>query len=203
MVKGLCKMSRHVRLVQSKPWLLIVVIAGLLAGCGAGGGEALPLAEEAYEHPSGIFTIPIPEGWQIAQGETADVAWLTPPVGGPDITIVMIAAELPSGTEDEMNAAAQDLLETYLREYLPYEDYEIYNSAEVRVARNPAMILDFARPLGESYHVGRMEMIYLPAHLIYLAGFGPRADWDAFLPTFRQMVEGMSFSIQPLMEGVE
>lgn len=175
----------------------------ILSACQSSAGEALPLAHEAYEHPSGIFTLPIPEGWRISQGETADVAWLTPPEGGPDLTLVMIAAELPSGTEDEMNAAAQDLLEAYLREYLPYEDYEIYNSAEVRVARNPAMILDFARPLGESYHVGRMEMIYLPAHLIYLAGFGPRAAWDAFLPTFRQMVEGMSFSIQPLMEGAE
>ena len=203
MVKGLCKMSRHVRLGQSRRWLLIVVVAGLLTGCGAGGGEALPLAAEPYEHPSGIFTIPIPEGWQVTQGETADVAWLTPPEGGPDITIVLIAATLPGETEEAMNAAAQELLEGYLAQYLPYDDYEIYNSAEVRVQRNPAMILDFARPLGESYHVGRMEMIYLPAHLVYLAGFGPRADWDPFLPTFRQMVEGMSFSIQPLMDEAE
>jgi hypothetical protein len=203
MVKGLRKMGKYVKLVRRMRWLLILVVAGLLAGCGVGGGEVLPLAEEPYQHPSGIFTIPIPEGWQVVQGETEDIAWLTPPEGGPDVTVVMIAAVLPGETEDEMNAAAQDLLEAYLVQYLPYDDYEIYNSAEMRVQRNPAMLLDFARPLGESYHVGRMEMIYLPAHLVYLAGFGPRADWDPFLPTFRQMVEGMSFSIQPLMEGME
>jgi hypothetical protein len=191
---------------NKKSWvkkvLLGIGMLLILSACDtAGRAEVLPLAEEAYSHPSGIFTIPIPEGWQVSMGESADVAWLTPPEGGPEITVVMIAAELPGATEDEMNAAAQTLLEGYLTEYLPYDDYEIYNNAEVRVARNPAMILDFARPLGEGYHVGRMEMIYLPAHLVYLAGYGPRESWDAFLPTFREMVEQMSFSVQPLTEG--
>lgn len=184
-----------------KKVLLGIGMLFILSACTSSGAEVLPLATESYTHPSGIFTIPIPDGWQVTMGETEDVVWLTPPAGGPEIMVVMIAAALPGETEDEMNAAAQTLLEGYLTAYLPYTDYEIYNSAEARVERNPAMILDFARPLGESYHVGRMEMIYLPAHLVYLAGFGPREDWDPFLPTFRQMVEGMSFSIQPLTEN--
>jgi hypothetical protein len=193
-------MRKNGRLLKSV--LLGIGLLLVLSACQAiGGGEALPLAAEAYAHPSGIFTIPIPEGWQVRTGKSADVAWLTPPEGGPEITVVMIATELPGDTEDEMNAVAQTILEGYLTDYLPYDDYEIYNNAEVRVARNPAMILDFARPLGEGYHVGRMEMIYLPAHLVYLAGYGPREAWDPFLPTFREMVEGMSFSVQPLTEG--
>ena len=174
----------------------------VLSACQSTSEEALPLSEVLYTHPSGIFTLPIPEGWQVTVDEYApEVVWLTPPEGGPEITVVMIADVLPGDTEEEMNDAVQVLLEEYMTQFLPYTDYEIYNSAEMRVAKNPAMILDFARPLGESYHVGRMELVYLPGHLVYVAGFGPRADWDAFLPTFRQMVEGMSFSIQPLTEN--
>jgi hypothetical protein len=171
-----------------------------LASCNSVGGEVLPLTTEAYAHPSGIFTIPIPEGWTVSAGETPEVVWLKPPEGEPDISIVMIAEVLPGETEEEMGDAAQVLLEDYLATYLPYEDYEIYNNTEVRVAKNPALILDFARPLDASYHVGRMELVYLPGHLVYIAGFGPREDWDAFLPTFRKMVDRMTFSIEPLSQ---
>ncbi len=180
--------------------MLGFLIIMTLASCKPTGGEVLPLATETYTHPSGIFTIPIPEGWKVSEGDTPDAVWLKPPVGGPDISIVMIAEVLPGDTEEEMGEAAQVLLEEYLSTYLPYQDYEIYNSAEARVAKNPALILDFARPLDGGYHVGRMELVYLPGHLVYLAGFGPRADWDAFLPTFRKMVDEMTFSIEPLSQ---
>jgi len=186
----------------SKRVLLGMALLFILSACQSARSEALPLAEESFAHPSGIFTIPIPDGWQtMIDADSPDVVWLTPPEGGPEVTVVMIAEVLPGETEEEMNAAAQVLLEDYLTQFLPYTDYEIYNSAEMRVAKNPAMLLDFARPLGDSYHVGRMEMVYLPGHLVYLAGYGPREDWDAFLPTFRQMVEGMSFSVQALTEN--
>lgn len=179
-----------------------VALLFILSACQTANNEPLPLSEALYTHPSGIFTIPIPEGWQITvDTDTPEVVWVRPQEGGPEITLVMIAAVLPGVTEEEMNDAVQVLLEEYMTQFLPYTDYEIYNSAEMRVAKNPAMILDFARPLGESYHVGRMELVYLPGHLVYLAGFGPREDWDVFLPTFRLMVEGMSFSIQPLTEN--
>ncbi len=177
-----------------------LLIVAILSSCKTTGGVALPLADEPYAHPSGIFTIPIPAGWTVSAGETPDAVWLKPPEGGPDVSIVMIAEVLPGDTEEEMGQAAQTLLESYMAAYLPYQDYEIYNSAEVRVAKNPALILDFARPLDGGYHVGRMELVYLPGHLVYLAGFGPRADWDAFLPTFRKMVDGMTFSIEPLSQ---
>jgi len=189
---------------MGKRILLGLVILLTLSACQSSGGVALPLAEALYAHPSGIFTISIPEGWQVSgDAESPEVAWLTPPEGGPEVTVVMIAEVLPGETEDEMNEAAQVLLEDYLTRFLPYSDYEIYNSAEMRVAKNPAMILDFARPLGESYHVGRMEMIYLPGHLVYLAGYGPREGWDAFLPTFREMVEEMNFYVELLPEDGE
>lgn len=180
--------------------VLGLLSAAILSSCKSTGGEVLPMTAETYSHPSGIFTIPIPEGWTVSAEETAEVVWLKPPEGGPEISIVMIAEVLPGGTEEEMGLAAQTLLEDYMTTYLPYQDYEIYNNAEVRVAKNPALILDFARPLDGSYHVGRMELVYLPGHLVYLAGFGPREDWDAFLPTFRKMVDGMVFSIEPLSQ---
>lgn len=180
-------------------WHLVLVMMLSACSSAAGGGEVLPLAEEVYVHPSGIFTIPLPEGWSATPGETDATAWVTPPADGPEVTLVLIGEVLPGQTEDEMAENAQVLLEAYIAEYLPYEDYEIYNSAEIRVNRNPALLLDFARPLDGGYHVGRMVLIYLPGHLVYLAGFGPREDWDAFLPTFRAMLDEMTFSIEPLM----
>ncbi|MDY6873075.1 MAG: hypothetical protein SVR81_03785 [Chloroflexota bacterium] len=176
--------------------LMIVLTACAPA---AAGGEAFPLAQEPYTHPSGIFTIPNPEGWSVLQGETDAAVWVTPPEDGPDVKLVLIGELLPGATEDEMADEAQEQLGEYMAQYLPYEDYEIYNNAEIRVNRNPALLLDFARQMDDDYHVGRMVLIYLPGHLVYLAGFGPRTDWDAFLPTFRAMVDEMTFSIEPLM----
>jgi len=163
-----------------------------------GRGAVLPLDEALYTHPSGLFDISIPEGWWVEVGESEHIAWLRSPEGEGDVSVVMIAEILPGETEEEMNNAAQILLEGYMGDVLPYEDYEIYNSAETRVARNPALILDIARPLEEGYHLGRMVLVYLPGHLVFLAGFGSQADWEAFLPTFREMVAGMTFSVQPL-----
>ena len=166
-----------------KSGLLGFLILFILSACQSSRSETLALEEEPFTHPSGIFTIPIPEGWQVrVDEESPDVVWLTPPEGGPEVTIVMIAEVLPGETEEEMNDAAAVLLEDYITRFLPYTDYEIYNNAEMRVAKNPAMILDFARPLGESYHVGRMELVYLPGHLVYLAGYGPRKIGMAFCP---------------------
>ncbi|MCB2210207.1 hypothetical protein KQH62_04875 [bacterium] len=173
----------------------------VLTACapGGGGGEVLPLADQAYGHPSGIFTIPIPEGWSVSDGETDAAVWVNPPEDGPKVRLVLIGEFLPAQTEDEMADKAQERLAAYISEYLPYEDYEIYNNSEIRVNRNPALLLDFARPMDDGYHVGRMVLVYLPGHLVYLAGFGPKADWDAFLPTFRAMIDEMTFSFEPLM----
>jgi len=181
-------------------WFVVVwaVLAVMLSGCGAGGSTTLPFDEENYSHPSGIFSIPIPAGWVVEAEEGEQVVWLYAPEGGGDISVVMIAETLPGETEEEMSQAAQALLEGYMWDVLLDEDYEIYNSAETRVARNPALILDIARPLAEGYHVGRMVLVYLPGHLVFLAGFGPRSDWETFLPTFREMVAGMTFTVQPL-----
>jgi len=180
-----------------------VLLSFILAACVPGSGEPLTLAEDPFYHPSGIFTISYPQGWIVEPDRDEQVVWLIPPAGDAlDVSLVMIAEPLPGENETAMSEAAQTLLEAYMIDFLPYTDYEIYNNAELRVARNPALLLDFARPLGESYHVGRMVLVYLPGYLVFLAGFGPREDWDAFLPTFRQMVDGMTFSLQPFpLEG--
>ncbi len=176
--------------------IVLVSAVLLFSGC-APVGEALPLSDQHYLHPSGIFTIPIPQGWDVSIGEAEQVMTLTPVASGPDVKVIMIAEVLPGQSEEAMSEAAQVLLEKYMLTYLPYEDYEIYNQAELRVDRNPALILDIARPLDDTYHVGRLVMVYLPGHLVFLAGFGERSAWDLFLPTFRKMVEGISFNIQP------
>lgn len=174
-------------------FLFLVLSVGLFSsGCGPS-EAALPLSEVHYSHPSGVFTIPIPQGWDINPGEAPQIATLTPDSSDPDIRVLMIAEVLPGQTEEAMSEAAQGFLEAYMRDFLPYDDYEIYNQAELRVDRYPALILDIARPLDDTYHIGRMVLVYLPGHLVFLLGYGERTAWESFLPTFRKMVEEITF----------
>ena len=192
----------HPRSVLRFAWVLSM-FAVMFSACGANAGALLTLANDPFAHPSGIFEIAIPEGWVTEPGGGEEMVWLLPPSDADlNLSLVMIAEELPGADENAMLAAASARIEGYLQDLLPYEDYEIINQSEMRVARNPAILLDFARPLGESYHVGRMVLIYLPGHLVFVIGFGPRDEWDAFLPTFRKMVDGMTFSLEPFpLEG--
>ena len=177
--------------------ILMVSVMLLSSGC-APSGEVLPLSETHFSHPSGVFSIPVPRGWEVTAGETEQVVTLVPDTSGPDIRVIMIAGQ----TEEAMSETAQGLLQRYMGDYLPYDDYEIYNQAELRVDRYPAVILDIARPQDGSYHVGRMILVYLPGHLVYILGFGDRSAWDSFLPTFRKMMAEMSFTLEtfPLEE---
>ncbi len=176
--------------------IILIIFLLLTTGC-APQGTLLPLAEDPFQHPSGIFTILYPENWLFEDMGDSGLVWLRSPSVPPDIQIALIAEALPGETEEEMSQAAQDSLEETMAAILPYQDYEIYNNAEIRVARNPAIVLDIARPLADGYHVGRLVLIYLPGHLVFLMGFGKREAWDPFLPTFRKMVDEMTFSVQP------
>lgn len=177
--------------------VLILISIPLLTSCSTSFTAVKPLGGELYSHPSGIVTLPYPKGWAVEPSADSNTIWLHPEDSGSPLRMVLIAEVLPGETEQALLQTAQTRLESYLREILPNDDYEIYNTAEIRVERNPALLLDIARPVQEGYQVGRIVLVYLPGHLVFLAGLGEREAWEVFLPTFRAIVEGMRFSIQP------
>ncbi len=158
-------------------------------------GETLPLAKTPYQHPSGVFSLPYPNSWVIEETALPQAVKMHPAGDSPDISVLLIGERLPGETEDEMNQNAQKRLGEIMTAFLPYQDYEIVNNGELRVDRQPAILLDLARPMNGSFHLVRLVMVYVPGHLVILTGFGPREDWEAFLPTFREMTDGITFSI--------
>jgi len=193
------KMGLHKEHVWKSAYLFVsglVILMLSLSSCTSGVAEPLPLAGELYAHPGGLFSLPIPEGWTVTADIRPQVVWLNAPEDGLEVSVVMISEKLTGNREAEMAQAAQDLLAAYMMDFLPYADYEIVNQVELRVDRNPAILLDFARPLDDGYHTGRMVLIHIPGYLVFLVGFGPREDWDSFLPTFRLMLDGMTFAIE-------
>lgn len=158
-------------------------------------GEVQPLTEIPYQHPSGVFSLPYPKGWVIEETALPQAVKMHPAGEAPDISILLIGESLLGETEDEMNQNAQKRLGEVMTAFLPYQDYEIVNNGELRIDRQPTILLDLARPTNGSYHLVRLVMVYVPGHLVILMSYGPREDWEAFLPTFREMTDGIVFSI--------
>jgi cytochrome b len=51
------------------------------------------------------------------------------------------------------------------------------------------VLLDFAKPHAESYMLGRVVIVAMPFYVLVFVGKGVEAQWEAFLPTFRQMLK--------------
>ena len=169
----------------SKTILSLMAILLLLSACGAG-GSVLPLDD--YTDPDGQYSMPIPEGWQSNLED--NVLTLTPPgYGGAEEELVLRVYGAPTNTLDTATHVelANEQLDAFLSLYLD-PDFEVVNSGEMTVSRYPAMIRDFAKPHNESYMLGRLVIVATPFYVLVFLGSGLETDWEAFLPTYRQML---------------
>jgi len=66
------------------------------------------------------------------------------------------------------------------------------NEGSLRVDKYPAMLLDFAKPHQDSYMLGRVVIVAMPFYVLVFLGTGVEAEWEAFVPTFREMLEQFS-----------
>ena len=176
---------------------LVALLTLFLCGACVSQAKALPLTVQVDENLP--FTIALPEGWTLTED---------PEKGSPHYLI------LPKGFEDTEDAfcvhlyfsktEAQDLtasmeesstrLEAWMKDLID-KDYEIYNKNDFRVDKNPAMALDFAKPVDESYLVGRVLLVTHPTHTIGFVAKANEANWNANVRTFDKIVE--SFKIKP------
>lgn len=184
--------------MQKRPFLSVLALfCILLCGACVRQARALPLTPVPDENLP--FRISLPEGWTLSED---------PEHGAPRYLI------LPDDFEDHEEAfriyfyfakiEAQDLtasmeessarLKTWMSELID-QDCEIYNKNDFSVDKNPAVALDFAKPDGESYLVGRVLLVTHPTHTI---GFVAKADethWNANVRTFDKIVK--SFQVKP------
>lgn len=167
--------------------LLVLLSLTVLAACSQDKGRSLPL--EDYQDPAGRFSFAIPEGWQTQEED--QLLTITPSdYAGTEEELVVYIYALPTNTTDtatHLELAKQEI-EPFLTEHID-EAYEVVNQGETRVDKTPAMLLDIAKPHKDSYMLGRVVIVAMPFYVLAFLGTGVEADWEAFLPTFREMLK--------------
>ncbi len=173
--------------VQRKVLVLLALSCCMaLAGCSNEPTEpSLPLVD--YTDPSGAYVWAIPEGWN--SSVDGAVLTLTDPAGtNPGgLQVKLFLRSVSADTPEAEAAAIKAVLQPFLTETLD-DTYEVYNEGQTKVNRLPTMILDFAKPYGETFLVGREVIVMAPSTAIAFMGTGERDAWENFLPTFRKML---------------
>jgi len=176
---------------MSKPIItkatLLAAALLLLGGCAGLEGRSLPL--ESYNDPQGRFELAIPEGWESVVDD--QMLTVTPPdYSGTEEELIVRVYASPTGTTDtatHLELAKQEI-EPFLSAYVD-EAYEVVNEGSIRVDKYPSMLLDFAKPHEESYMLGRVVIVAMPFYVLVFLGTAVEEDWEAFLPTFREMLD--------------
>lgn len=179
---------------------LFALLALLICGACVSQARALPL--KPWQDETLAFNISLPEGWQISH------------VPGEDEAQFLIAPEIYDGSEESFriylyfSKTAEDELQNHLElsserieqwmSALIDESYEIYNKNELKIDKKPAMALDFAKPDGESYLVGRVVIASHPDHTLAFVAMANREEWNATVRTFDKIVS--SFKIKKTMD---
>ena len=167
--------------------LLAITLLLLLSACSGSSGKSLAL--EDYRDPDERYAFAIPEGWET----NVDDQMLTvtaPGYSGSQEEVVVRVYTSPTNTTDTATHIdlAKKQIEPFLTEYLD-DEYEVVNEGSARVDKYPAMLLDFAKPHDDSYMLGRVVIVAMPFYVLVFLGTGVEADWEDFLPTFREMLD--------------
>ena len=170
-----------------KAILLVSALLALLSACNRTSGASLPL--EDYRDPYDRYTFAIPEGWETSVDN--QLLTIVPPgYAGSEEELVVRVYSAPTNTTDtatHIDLAKQEI-EPLLASYID-DDYEVVNEGEIRVDKYPSMLLDFAKPHQDSYMLGRVVIVAMPFYILVFFGTGVEAEWQAFLPTFRDMLK--------------
>ncbi len=173
-----------------KTIFLAIVLLTLLSACSGSSGKSLPL--EDYRDPRDRYAFAIPEGWETNVED--EMLTITPPdYSGDEEEIVVRLYTSPTNTTDTATHIdqAKKEIEPFLSAYLD-DDYEVVNEGDTRVDKYPAMLLDFAKPYEDSYMLGRVVIVAMPFYVLVFLGTGVEAEWETFLPTFREMLKQFS-----------
>jgi len=169
-----------------KPLVLLCLL--LLSACGLP-APADPLPLQTYADPAGVYQLSLPEGWLTSQAEDSQVWTFYPGPGEPaedDLYVSLLVAELGTDDPEAVQDLSTNLFAAFLASHIT-EEYEVYSRGETKLLGQPALIIDYARPYGETFLTGRLVMAVLPGYAVAFFGHAERTAWEAFLPTFKQM----------------
>lgn len=179
------------------PWkkTLALTLVLLLAACtGRSGGSGTTLVP--YIDPGGIYSMTYPGGWSVAYDEELSSVTFAP-VGEADaqypLSVKAIALKTSSDAWDEAGEEINQVLEQFLRSFFPDESPEVYNTSDLTVGKQPALVMDFAKPIENGYYKGSIVLVILRGYAIGFVGGADGETWDAFLPTFKQMLLDVTF----------
>ncbi len=72
------------------------------------------------------------------------------------------------------------------------DDYEIYNKSELKIdKKNLPWGLDFAKPVDDSYLVGRVVIGTHKTHTIAFVAMADKTSWDANVRTFDKIIRSL------------
>ena len=175
-----------------KPILLIFTLLGLfISACGnARSAERYTLIP--YTDPAGVFAMTYPDGWQVNYDETSAMVTFSAPK--PDssaypLSVSVIAIKTQSDTWNGSGEETRQVLEAFLGSFFPDENPEIYTTSDFTIAKEPAIMMDFAQKMPDgSYYKGSIVMAAMRGYAIGFVGSAKDTSWDAFLPAFRLML---------------
>ena len=182
-----------------KPILLICILCLMLtSACGnVMPGEKYTLIP--YTDPEGVFAMTYPEGWQVAYDEeSAKVTFTTPDpnISLHPLTVSVVAVKTESETWDGSGEEVRQVLETFLSSFFPDESPEIYTTSDFTIAKEPAVMMDFAQSVEDGgYYKGSIVLVAMRGYALGFVGSADEASWDAFLPVFKLML--LDFTLTP------
>jgi hypothetical protein len=179
------------------PWkkTLPLVVVLLLAACtGQSAGVRTTLIP--YNDPGGTFSMTYPQGWSVAYDKEVNSVTFTPEgeAGAQfPLSVKAIAMKTASDAWDKAGEEINQVLEQFLKSFFPDESPEVYNTSDLTVGKQPALVMDFAKPVENGYYKGSIVLVILRGYAIGFVGGADGETWDAFLPTFKQMLLDVSF----------
>ena len=167
---------------------ILTLLSLLLISACSLSAPADPLPLQAYTDPAGVYRLSLPEGWQVSKAD--QILTFRPGTGAQgegDLYVSILVAELSTDDPEALQTQSSQLFEAFLSQHIT-EEYEVYSRGETKLVGQSALLIDYARPYAETFLTGRLVMAVLPGYAVAFFGHAERTAWEAFLPTFRQML---------------
>lgn len=182
-------------MVKYKIIITLILTSLVLTACSSSGSTSL-LVLKPYTDPAGIFEMTAPQGWERSYDAQSASATFEDPLtkGGENpLSVQVIAMPVEGKSPEEISDETKAIFEDFIQTNLPDETYDVYSTGEIKVDRKPALIVDFAKQIEGGYASGRIVLVVIPGLAIGFVGEAEREVWDAFLPTFMQMLADLVF----------
>jgi len=179
-------------LKKSLTFVFILLLAACSGQPASNGTTLIP-----YNDPGGIFSMTYPDGWSVIYDQALNSVTFAPE-GQADaqfpLSVKAIAMKTASDAWDEAGEEINQVLEQFLRSFFPDESPEVYNTSDLTVGKQPALVMDFAKPVENGYYKGSIVLVILRGYAVGFVGGADGEIWDAFLPTFKQMLLDVTFN---------